>query len=60
VALVFRGGLSPNRLAALFRKTDPPVIGRVSGENFMIDIKAIDTDDAADLVRIIKSVKDKL
>ena len=56
VALVFRSRLSPQKLATLFRATDPPIIGRVSEEHFMIDLKAIDETDSILLVELIKNL----
>ena len=60
VALVFKGGLSPQRIAALFREAVPPVIGRVTDDRFMIDLKALDENDSAALATIIKELIDKI
>jgi len=60
VALVFQSKQSPGKLAAMFRRTNPPVIGRIYADRFMIDLKAIDDDDAKILVNIIKSVISKI
>lgn len=60
VALVFNCKISPRNLAALFRKASPPVIGRISAERFMIDLKAVDDDDADILVDIIKDILKKI
>ncbi|MCX6826595.1 MAG: L-seryl-tRNA(Sec) selenium transferase, partial [candidate division Zixibacteria bacterium] len=56
VAFVFRSALSPQKIAALFRMAEPPVIGRVTKESFIIDLKAIDDNDAKLLVSIIKNL----
>ena len=60
VALVFRSKLSPQKTAALFLSSEPPVIGRVSQDFFMIDLKAIDESDIIKLTSIIKNLKDSL
>jgi len=60
VALVFNSRLSPGKLAAMFRKCDPPVIGRIAADRFMIDLKAVDDEDAEILVDIIKNIIDKI
>ncbi len=56
VALIFRSRLSPQKLSDLFRRADPPVIGRVTRDNFMIDLKAIDESDSELLIGIIKQL----
>ncbi len=56
VALVFNSGLPPQKIAALFRRTNPPVIGRISNDRFMIDLKAIDEETLAILQDIIKNI----
>jgi len=55
VALSFNSKLSPEKLAALFRGAHPPIIGRISDDRFMIDLKAIDENDIKVLTRIIKT-----
>ncbi|MEP0828656.1 MAG: L-seryl-tRNA(Sec) selenium transferase [bacterium] len=60
VALVFRSGLSPQKLAQLFRTAEPPVIGRIADGNFLIDLKAIDDNDLKALTRIIKTILPQL
>lgn len=60
VGLVFDGKLSPGKIAALFRVSNPAVIGRIKDDKFMIDLKAIDEDDLNSLVSIIKSILPKL
>ena len=37
--------LSPNRLDSLFRKSDPPVIGRINNDSFLLDLRCIDRAD---------------
>jgi L-seryl-tRNA(Ser) seleniumtransferase len=60
VALAFRSVVPPQKLAELFLNAEPPVVGRISKGHFMIDLKAIDDDDAEILIRIIKELKDSL
>jgi len=38
-------GLSPARIAAMFRAARPPVIGRIADDAFLLDVRAV--DDAA-------------
>ncbi|MEW5924902.1 MAG: L-seryl-tRNA(Sec) selenium transferase [Candidatus Zixiibacteriota bacterium] len=59
VALVFHSSISPEKLAALFRRSEPPVVGRISEGRFMIDLKAVDDDDAELLAEIIKNLSDR-
>jgi len=56
LALSFSSKLSSTKLAELFRKSDPPVIGRIADDRFMIDLKAVDDEDTVVLVRIIKEL----
>jgi L-seryl-tRNA(Ser) seleniumtransferase len=56
VALVFKSELSPQKIAELFRRTDPPIIGRINDNNFMIDLKAIDEETLGILPKIIKGI----
>lgn len=60
VALVFHSQLSPRKIATFFRKHHPPVIGRISADKFMIDLKAIDPDDYKTLVTAIKATLKKI
>lgn len=58
--LVFCSKLSPQKIAALFRTSIPPVIGRIKDDRFMIDLKAIDKDDLDLLIKIIKNIIPKI
>ena len=58
--LVFYSKLSPQKIAALFRTSNPPVIGRIKDDRFMIDLKAIDKDNLDSLIKIIKNIIPKL
>jgi len=59
VALVFYNGLSPQKTASLFRTSDPPIIGRIKDDKFMIDLKAIDMDELDMVVSITKDIVTK-
>ena len=60
VGLVFESKLAPQKIAALFRGADSPVIGRIKDDQFIIDLKAIDIDDIDQLLSTIKSIIPKL
>jgi L-seryl-tRNA(Ser) seleniumtransferase len=59
-ALVFRGKQPAQKIAALFRSAQPPVIGRIFNDRFMIDLKAVDDADAEILVSVIKRLIDQI
>jgi len=44
----------------VFLSAEPPVVGRVTKDSFMIDLKAVDDTDAETLLNIIKKLKDSL
>ncbi|SYZ73835.1 L-seryl-tRNA(Sec) selenium transferase [Candidatus Zixiibacteriota bacterium] len=60
VALVFRSRLAPQKLAQLFRSAELPVIGRVTADNFIIDLKAIDDNEfellAATIINLLPQI----
>jgi L-seryl-tRNA(Ser) seleniumtransferase len=60
VALIFQSKLPAQKLAVLFRRAQPPVIGRITDEHFMIDLKAIDQEDMELLGDIIKKLIKKI
>lgn len=60
ISLIFNSTVKPQKIADLFRAAQPPVIGRITDEKFMIDLKAIDDDDARWLVKIIQDLIDQL
>jgi L-seryl-tRNA(Ser) seleniumtransferase len=60
VALVFNSRLSPQKIAAMFRRSEPPVIGRVTEDRFTVNLKAVDDDDAEILVNVIKNLIDRI
>lgn len=37
--------LSPSKLAKLFRNNDPPIIGRISGDKLILDVRCIEKGD---------------
>lgn len=60
VALVFRSTLPAQKVAALFREAEPPVIGRIVDNSFIIDLKAIDNADEKILTDVIINFIDKI
>ncbi len=56
VALIFDNGLSSSRLSTLFREQTPPIIGRISDNRFLLDLRAVDKEDTDLLVAAIKAV----
>ncbi len=60
VALVFRSKHSPKKVASIFLSANPPVVGRITKDSFIIDLKAIDDSDAETLAGIIINLKDSL
>ena len=60
VALVFRTKTSAQKLAALFRSSEPPVIGRIENNAFMLDLRTIDDSELNLLVSSIKNNLNKI
>lgn len=56
VGLMFCGPFKPNRLAKLFRELNPPVLGRIENDRFILDLKAVDESDLDQLLESIKVV----
>ncbi|MCP4703153.1 MAG: hypothetical protein GY865_00965, partial [candidate division Zixibacteria bacterium] len=56
MGLTFYSELSPQKIATLFRTSDPSVIGRINDNKFIIDLKAIDKDDLDLLISVIKKI----
>jgi L-seryl-tRNA(Ser) seleniumtransferase len=48
VIAISGGGLSADRIAARFRAADPPIIGRIRADRFLLDLRLI--EDATDLI----------
>jgi L-seryl-tRNA(Ser) seleniumtransferase len=55
-ALAFSSQIPAIKIAELFRNHQPPVIGRIKDDKFMIDLRAIDNDEINALIRAIKAV----
>ena len=53
VALVFGPSYRPERMLKLLREQQPPIIGRVEQDKFILDMKAIDESDAPIVARAI-------
>ncbi|PWB68327.1 L-seryl-tRNA(Sec) selenium transferase [candidate division GN15 bacterium] len=45
VALIFSSAFKAERLSRQFRDYDPPIIGRVEGDRFLLDLKAVFIDE---------------
>jgi len=56
VGLVFSGKLKPSPLDRQLRSFDPPVIGRIEEDRFILDLKAVDRDDLDLLVKAIRKI----
>ncbi len=56
VGLVFSGKLKPGPLDRQLRSFDPPVIGRIEEDRFILDLKAVDRDDLDLLVKAIRKI----
>jgi L-seryl-tRNA(Ser) seleniumtransferase len=56
VGLIFSKKLNPEDLQTAFRKSSPPIIGRIENDRFILDLKAIDENDLELLEIAIKQV----
>ncbi|MEW5795496.1 MAG: L-seryl-tRNA(Sec) selenium transferase [Candidatus Zixiibacteriota bacterium] len=56
VGLVFSPVRSANQLMTAFRGQQPPVIGRIDTDRFILDFKAIDSEDLVHIVSAIQRV----
>lgn len=56
VAIVFAPAISAEKLLAAFRRLDPPIIGRIADDRFLLDLKAIDKSDYPYLVSSISTI----
>ena len=45
IGLVFASSCNANELMTVFRKYSPPIIGRIDKDRFILDLKAVDSDD---------------
>jgi L-seryl-tRNA(Ser) seleniumtransferase len=60
IGLIFSKDLKPNPLIKMFRDLDPPIIGRIEDDSFVLDLKAVETDDLAYLGTSIRHVLDRV
>jgi len=56
LALSLRGQVKPNALADRFRKFQPPIIGRVNDDDFLIDLRTVAPEDDKILIAAINSL----
>lgn len=54
VALIFAPEFGATRLLTGFRQHNPPIIGRIENERFLLDLKAVVPGDYPHLIRAIK------
>lgn len=59
VALRIDCSIKPRRLIKLFREYQTPIIGRISQDSFLLDLKAVDPSDDPILAAAIKSIVSK-
>jgi len=52
--IVFEAAYRPTQLMNKFRRMDPPVIGRIENERFVLDLKAVAEDELAVLSKAIR------
>lgn len=60
VVKVSADGVTPNRLATVFRECDPPVVGRTEGDGFYLDVRTVFDADLGDFGAISEQVRSKL
>ncbi|MCX6835290.1 MAG: L-seryl-tRNA(Sec) selenium transferase [candidate division Zixibacteria bacterium] len=53
IGLVFAPASNANEMMTVFRKSLPPIIGRIENDRFILDLKAVDADDVAILAGAI-------
>jgi L-seryl-tRNA(Ser) seleniumtransferase len=56
LALSIRSSLNAGTLAVQFRKYNPPIIGRVEEDHFLLDLRTIPPDEDSLLIEAIKSI----
>lgn len=56
VALIFSPAFKTERLSRQFRDCTPPVIGRVEGDRFMLDLKAVAVDELPVLLEAARAI----
>ncbi len=60
VAVIFSSSFSPNKLMKEFRDLEYPIIGRIDNDRFVLDLKAVETDDLPYLEQSIKKIFQKI
>jgi len=60
VALRFGDTYKATEMIKLFRQLDPPVIGRIDDDHFLLDLKAVDVDDLPILTESIRTILKRL
>jgi L-seryl-tRNA(Ser) seleniumtransferase len=53
IGLVFAPSRNANQMMTMFRKFTPPIIGRIDNDRFILDLKAVDSDDLPVLVAAV-------
>jgi L-seryl-tRNA(Ser) seleniumtransferase len=53
-------GVTPNRLATVFRECNPPVVGRTEGDGFYLDVRTVFDADLGDFGAISEQVRSEL
>ena len=56
VALIFSSAFKAERLSRQFRDYTPPVIGRIEGDRFMLDLKAVSADELPTLLEAARTI----
>ena len=60
VGLIFSKKHDADRILSLFRRCDPPIIGRIENDRLILDLKAIDTGELKVLENSIRQVLQQL
>jgi L-seryl-tRNA(Ser) seleniumtransferase len=53
-------GVSSSRLARMLRTGDPPVVGRIVGQQVMLDVRTVMTSEIGDLRRALRALSDRV
>jgi L-seryl-tRNA(Ser) seleniumtransferase len=56
VGILFDASFRPTQLTRQFRKSAPPIVGRIEDDSFVLDLKTVDPQDIPHLVSSIKKV----
>jgi L-seryl-tRNA(Ser) seleniumtransferase len=49
-------GLTPNRLELKLRSNEPPIIGRIEDDAFLMDARTLQVDEAPVIAAALKSI----